>query len=54
MSDLTTLAALERAIERAKDRIAAREPWAVSAVLALQALAEEIRAERTGPERQGP
>jgi hypothetical protein len=45
MSDLTTLATLERIVERARVRLQ-KTPWAVSATLALDALAEEIKAER--------
>jgi hypothetical protein len=46
MSDLTTLATLERVIERARDRLRKEARWAESAHVALEALAEELKAER--------
>jgi hypothetical protein len=46
VSDLTTLATLERVIERAQARLLKESPWAVSGLWVLAALAAEIRAER--------
>lgn len=44
MSDLTTLATLERIVERARERLLQEQQWSASHALAT--LAAEIRAER--------
>jgi hypothetical protein len=46
MSDLTTLATLERVIERARDRLLSDARWSASGILVLELLVEEIKAER--------
>jgi hypothetical protein len=54
VSDLTTLATLERIIESARDRLLRDARWSASGILVLELLTEEIKVERAAKPPHAP